>query len=114
MPHAQLAQRLRSADIFILPSLEEGLARTSLEALACGLPIVVTPHTGSNDFVRPGVNGEIVPIRNARAIADAVLKWRDRLFSNFLPQRPFVDLSRFSFDYFERSFVRQLQAIGLA
>jgi glycosyltransferase involved in cell wall biosynthesis len=38
LPHAQLAQRLQSADIFVLPSLEEGLVRTALEAMACGLP----------------------------------------------------------------------------
>jgi len=79
LPHAQLAERLRSADVFVLPSLEEGLARTSLEAMACGLPVVVTPNTGSNDLVTEGVNGSVVPIRDPQAIADAVLFWRQKI-----------------------------------
>ncbi len=79
LPHAQLAERLNSADIFVLPSLEEGLARTSLEAMACGLPVVVTPNTGSNDLVIEGVNGSVVPIRDAEAIAGAVLGWWQKI-----------------------------------
>src|SRR5207245_2200608 len=79
LPHAQLAERLHSADVFVLPSLEEGLVRTALEAMACGLQVVLTPHCGANDFVRPGANGEVVPIRDPRAIAEAVLKCWERV-----------------------------------
>jgi len=114
LPHPQLAERLRSADIFILPSLEEGLARTSLEALACGLPIIVTPHTGSNDFVTPGVNGEIVPIRDAHAIADAIIAWGEKVLSPSWEPRRLLNVEQFSFENFEKVFVRQLRAIGLS
>ena len=69
LPHAQLARRLQSADIFALPSLEEGLVRTALEAMACGLPVVLTPNTGANDYVTSEAAGEVVPIRDAKAIA---------------------------------------------
>ncbi|MFM2293870.1 MAG: hypothetical protein RLZZ350_283, partial [Verrucomicrobiota bacterium] len=79
LPHAPLAARLRSADIFVLPSLEEGLVRTACEALACGLPAVLTPHCGADDFIRPGVNGEVVPIRDPAATAAAILKCWQRL-----------------------------------
>jgi glycosyltransferase involved in cell wall biosynthesis len=58
LPHAQLAQRLQSADVFVLPSLEEGLVRTALEAMACGLPVILTPNTGANDFIKSGQGGE--------------------------------------------------------
>src|SRR5436309_15509081 len=74
LPHAQLAERLRSADVFVLPSLEEGLVRTALEAMACGLQVVLTPNTGANDFVLPGINGQVVPIRDGKAITEAILK----------------------------------------
>src|SRR5208282_3303117 len=46
LPQTQLVERLHSADIFILPSLEEGLVRTACEAMACGLPAILTPNTG--------------------------------------------------------------------
>jgi glycosyltransferase involved in cell wall biosynthesis len=114
LPHEKLAGRLRSADLFILPSLEEGLARTALEALACGLPIIVTSHTGANDVVTPGVNGEIVPIRDPNSIAEAIFTWRDKVLSDSWEPRPLLDMRQFSFEHFAQVFVRQLRTIGLA
>jgi len=73
--HPELADKLRSADIFVLPSIEDGFAKVVTEALSCGLPVITTLNTGASDFIIPGKNGEIVPIRDAKAIADSVLKW---------------------------------------
>lgn len=112
LPHAQLANRLRSADIFVLPSLEEGLVRTALEAMACGLPVVLTPNCGANDFVQPGINGEVVPIRDPQAIAEAIVKCFDRILAGQRP--PVADLhQRLSFATFEREFMDQLGSIGV-
>ncbi len=91
LPHKQLAERLRSADIFVLPSLEEGLARTSLEAMACGLPVVVTSHTGSNDLVVEEISGSIVPIRDPAAIAEKILYWWQRIQKGLDTSRPSID-----------------------
>jgi starch synthase len=79
LPPSQLAERLRSADLFILPSLEEGLVRTALEAMACGLPVILTPNTGTAQYVQDGVNGSVVPIRDVDAIVRQALLWRDKL-----------------------------------
>jgi glycosyltransferase involved in cell wall biosynthesis len=112
LAHPQLADRLRSADIFVLPSLEEGLARTSIEALACGLPVIVTAHTGSNDMVESGVNGEVVPIRDAPATAAAILKWWERIrVGDGIPTE--FDTDRVSYTRFEREFLRQLRELNL-
>ena len=113
LPHPQLAERLRSADIFVLPSLEEGLVRTALEAMACGLPAILTPNTGANDFVKPGVNGTVVPIRDAPAIAAAILEWGERVANIAAPSQRLFDTERLSFPYFEREFIAQLTALGL-
>ena len=113
LPHPELAGLLRRADIFILPSLEEGLARTVLEAIACGLPVVVTPNTGSNDFVQPGLSGEVVPIRDPRAIADAVLKWADIILAPGWQPRVMIDPKPLSFESFESAFIAQLRQLGL-
>jgi glycosyltransferase involved in cell wall biosynthesis len=55
------------ADVFVFPSLCEGSAMVTYEALAAGLPVITTPNAGS--VVRDGVDGFIVPIRDAEAIA---------------------------------------------
>lgn len=109
LPHAQLAARLQSADVFVLPSLEEGLVRTALEAMACGLPVVLTPNTGANDFVRPGVSGSVVPIRDARATAEAILEWGERALALDAPPQRLIDSEPLTFAYFEREFLAQLK-----
>ena len=113
LPHPQLAERLRSADIFVLPSLEDGFAVTVAEALGCGLPVVVTPNTGAADLVRPGKNGEIVPIRDAPAIAEAILKWGDLILGESGWPGLQFDASRVSVEAFETRFLNWLDTLGL-
>lgn len=79
--HVDLARRLKSADLFLLPSLEEGMVRTALEAMACGVPVILTPNTGSSDYVTEDVNGSVVPIRDFSAIAEKAIWWWRRINS---------------------------------
>jgi glycosyltransferase involved in cell wall biosynthesis len=112
LPHAQLAERLRSADVFVLPSLEEGLVRTALEAMACGLEVVLTPHCGANDFVETGVNGEVVPIRDPEATAEGILKCWERTRAGERPRTEGL-ARKLSFETFARDFLGQLAQLGL-
>lgn len=114
MPHVELAANLRKADIFILPSLEDGLALTVVEALACGLPVITTPNTGASDMIQPGVNGEVVPIRDPQAIADAVFKWAGRVLAPDWQPHIQVNPELLTFGHFERVFIDQLARLGLA
>ena len=70
VPRSQVQEEFRCADIFVLPTLAEGMALVHLEAMACGVPVITTPHCGS--AVRDGVDGFIVPIRDANALADRI------------------------------------------
>ena len=60
------------ADVFLLPSLCEGSATVAYEALACGLPVIATPNTGT--VVRDGVEGFIVPARDVDGIVQCLEK----------------------------------------
>lgn len=113
LPHAQLAERLRGADIFLLPSLEDGFAQTVTEALACGLPAITTANTGASDLIQSGVNGEVVPIRDPQALADAVFKWAEKILAADWQPRILVDTKLLSFESFEQEFIGQLQTLGL-
>jgi glycosyltransferase involved in cell wall biosynthesis len=77
LPQATLPELFRAADVFVLPSLVEGMSLVALEAMACGLPIITTTH-GQGEIVRHGVDGFLVPIRDPAAIAAQLeLLYRD-------------------------------------
>lgn len=63
---------LADADLFVLPSLFEGLPAVILEAMAAGRPVVATAVCGSSETVRDGETGRLVPPRSPAALADAI------------------------------------------
>ena len=67
VPQKDLASLFQQADVFVFPSLIEGMPLVLLEAMACGLPVITTTH-GPGDIVRDGIDGFFVPIRDAEAI----------------------------------------------
>jgi glycosyltransferase involved in cell wall biosynthesis len=69
---ADMQEVLHRATIVALPSYGEGVPKTLLEAAACGKPIVTTDVPGCREIVREDVNGLLVPVRNAPALADAI------------------------------------------
>ena len=65
--HADMPTQMASADVFVFPSLFEGSAVVTYEALACGLPSIVTPSAGS--VVRDGIEGFLVPTSSVDPLA---------------------------------------------
>jgi glycosyltransferase involved in cell wall biosynthesis len=63
---------LAQSHIVCLPSLREGVPKVLIEAAACGRPIVTTDAPGCREIVRNGENGFLVPVRNPRALAEAM------------------------------------------
>jgi glycosyltransferase involved in cell wall biosynthesis len=61
-----------AADVFAVPSLEDNLPLTALEALACGIPTVAFSAGGIPDVVRDGVTGTLVPVGDVRALRSAI------------------------------------------
>lgn len=72
LPFARLRELYASADIFCLPSIEEGFGMVLLQAMASGLPVVTTNVTGGTELVREGENGFLVPPGDADTLADAL------------------------------------------
>jgi len=76
VPRQRMPDLFRSADLFVLPTLGEGFGVVQIEALASGVPVITTPNCGA--VVRDGIDGHIVPIRDA----DAIAHWLDHYASN--------------------------------
>jgi glycosyltransferase involved in cell wall biosynthesis len=76
LPHLQKAQ------VYVHPSYQDGFGYAVAEALACGVPVVVTEDTGAKELVIRGVNGDIVPTDSVDAIRAALVRrygqWRER------------------------------------
>ncbi|GHB62924.1 glycosyltransferase family 4 protein [Persicitalea jodogahamensis] len=70
VPNSKLSEFYSTAHVFVLSSIEEGLAMVIGEALACGCPVIASTNTGAHDLVNDEVEGFIVPIRSADAILE--------------------------------------------
>ncbi len=66
------------AELFVLPSLEDGFGFVTAEAMACGLPVVVTDQCGSAEWVRPGETGWVAPAGDQTALERVLQEALDR------------------------------------
>jgi len=73
--HDQIAEIYRNSDIFVLPSLNEGMSNALLEALAAGLPVIVTDTGGTSELLDG--NGVLIPMGDSDAIAEAIRGFAD-------------------------------------
>lgn len=70
VPHSEICAHMQRADVFVLPSLSEGLPVSLMEAMAMELPVVATRITGIPELVDDGLNGFLVEPRDAEALSD--------------------------------------------
>ncbi len=70
--HAHLASIYQEADLFVFPSFLDSWAMVVIEAMACGLPVIVSENTGAKDAVEQG-GGFVVPVGDVEAIKEKIL-----------------------------------------
>jgi len=107
LPKARLIEEYQRADVFVFPSLTEAMARVVLEAMACGLPVIVTPESGYEDLIEDGVNGFIVPSFESETIAARLATLsRDGELRRRMGLAARATAERHNWQAFERHFVR--------
>ena len=70
--HSAVLRLMRSCDVLVLPSIVEGRALVQQEAMACGLPLIVTRNAGGEDLIVEGETGFLVPAGSPAAIAEKI------------------------------------------
>lgn len=76
-PHHEVLELMQSCDVLVLPSIAEGRAMVQQEAMACGLPIVVTANAGGADLIDEGQTGFLIPIRSPEILAQKMTWFAD-------------------------------------
>jgi glycosyltransferase involved in cell wall biosynthesis len=74
VPHEEVPYYLRAADVFVLYSGYEGLPHIVLEAMATGVPVILSDKGGNQEVVEDEVNGLLVPIGNQEKLKEAILR----------------------------------------
>lgn len=95
------------ADLFVLPTLYDPGAMSTLEALATGTPVITTSFDGTSEFIKEGENGFIVE-RNLFSLKQAILKAMER---DFDPYRVAQTVKHLSWDSYVECLVSQLEKI---
>ncbi|MBQ8345319.1 MAG: glycosyltransferase family 4 protein [Clostridia bacterium] len=70
----QLFDEYDRADLYVFPSLIEGLSLSILEAMACGLPVLISDHSGANDLIEQRKNGVVFEVGDDDAL-ERELRW---------------------------------------
>lgn len=107
---AGFAEVYGRASVFVLPSLSDGFGYVVAEAMASGLPVIVSTRTGAADLITEGVNGFVVNPRDVNALADRLqflANHPERLSQMGLAARQTI--SRLSLDTFSRDWIPALR-----
>ncbi|MFN3018112.1 glycosyltransferase family 4 protein [Vibrio coralliilyticus] len=72
-PQSELYKLYSQGSVFVIPSIQDGLALVQLQAMACGLPLICSTNTGGDDLItKQGDEGYVIPIRSVEAIKEKI------------------------------------------
>lgn len=77
VPQAKLREYYNHSSVFVLSSVSDGFGMVVPQAMACGLPVIVSENVGAKDLILDGVNGFIVPTGEPKIIAERLRQLRD-------------------------------------
>ena len=111
VPQADLAQQYNWADLFVLPTLEDGFAVVVAQALASGVPVITTTSCGAAAQIEDGLTGWIIPPGRADVLRESIRRLDTNRADLVAAVRRLTD-REFSHDWADvaRSFAESVQA----
>jgi len=108
----ELVRHMHAADLFVLPSVQEGLALVVAEAMASGLPVIASEYTGAREFIEDGTNGIIVPPADTDSLAEQIERvLGDHNFARSLGARAAQSAQRFGWESYGTNIERAYRDI---
>jgi len=107
-----LIAEYQKSDVFVLPALEDGCPLVTYEAMACGLPAIVSENTGTAQHIWNGQNGFIVPIRDVDNLTDRLIylyKNRDHCIEMGKSARKMAE--SFPWERHEKEYVKWIKSL---
>jgi glycosyltransferase involved in cell wall biosynthesis len=85
VPKLELPRLYGESSVFVLPSLADSFSLATLEAMACGTPVIVSENTGAADCIEHGLSGYVTAIRDTRAIRQHLVElYEDRSRAEYM------------------------------
>ena len=111
VPRSAMGEQYAWADVFVMPSISEGSANVCYEALGRGLPVITTHNSGS--VVRDGVDGFIVPLRDADAIAERIDELAgDEELRSEMSRNAYFRATEYSWERYQQRLLAAIQSRG--
>lgn len=112
VPHDEIASCYAAADVFVLPSYNEGMSVASLEAMAAGLPIIATRTGGMDELIDDGVNGYLINWGDIESLTALLLRLiKDRSLTHRMGMASRSRAARFSWELPANSYLDLFAAI---
>ena len=113
LPHDKVMGLMQESDVLVLPSLSDAFGLVVTEALACGLPVIVTPNTGVSEIICDGREGYIVPICRSDIIASRLQTLHsDRAMLAEMSRRAQVTAAENSWENYRANWVRMIRNLA--
>jgi len=106
MEEEEMIKELKSSYAIVLPSLYEGMPLTVLEALASGRPVISTRVSGTEDIIKDGENGLLVPPKDASALFRAMKRIKNKRFAKRLSANGLKTAVKYDWDFITGEILR--------
>jgi glycosyltransferase involved in cell wall biosynthesis len=104
---------MQESDVLVLPSLSDAFGLVVTEALASGLPVIVTPNTGASELIEDGREGFVVPICQPDAIAEKLeMLHRDRERLVEMSRRAQLTAADNSWENYRANWAREMRSLA--
>ena len=112
VPRTDMRRHFEWADVFCLPSLCDGFGIVCLEAMAAGVPVVITPNTGASELITDGREGFVVPVRDSEAIVERIEALaRDRGLLEEMSHSAYLRAKEFGWESYRERLVGELLSL---